>query len=89
VLAVPGRRPVASASTECLASVAGSLRGPRHLADEALSSPVAVIAVTGTAGLRIESSFRAVMAQIQFVDLWMALGVLKSLMFRGKRQLVA
>jgi hypothetical protein len=69
--------------------MAGSLRGPRHLADEALSSPVAVIAVTDTAAPRIEPSFRAVMAQIQFVDLWMALGVLKSLMFRGKRQLVA
>ena len=33
---------------------------------------------------RIKSSFRAVMAQIQFVDLWMALSALKSLMFRAE-----
>ena len=55
--------------------MAGSLRGPRHLADEAISSPVDVIAVTDTAAPRIEPSFRAVMAQIQFVDLDGAWGI--------------
>jgi hypothetical protein len=44
----------AAASLERLASVARFLRGPHHLADEALRSLSAVVAVTDAARARIE-----------------------------------
>ena len=53
--AAEGRTPRGpAASPERLASVARLLRGPHHLADEALRSLGALVAVTDAAGARIE-----------------------------------
>ena len=74
-----------AASPERLASVARLLRGPHHLADEALRSLGALVAVMDAAGARIEVIVpRGHGSRASSPIPGMALGALKSLAFLAK-----